>query len=187
MWHTPQGDRTLCGPEAELFRHGLLAMARRNDHRIHRGYFSRLTARERLVALAHVARALLDGLEPAPDLHAWNEAAIYAVYCFLRHDAQRSPKTRRLVASVCGQHHLYDGCRADPSSMMHDPDFCLEALADLILWDHDWELEDEMHDVEEFNGYFVAPPVATPQRVEQALEYLRALEATAVLGANPNP
>jgi hypothetical protein len=63
--------------------------------------------------------------------------------------------------------------------MMRDPDFCLEALADLILWHHDWELEDEMHDVEEFNGYFVAPPVATPQRVEQALAYLRALEATA--------
>ena len=182
MWHTPQGDRTLRGPEAELFRQGLLGTARRNDHGIFHGYFSKLTARERLVALAHIARALLDRSEPAPELYAWNEAAVYAVYCFLRRGVRRSSKIRKLVASVCDQHGLNDTCLTDPSSAMHDPRFCVEALADLILWDHDWELEDEMHDVEEFDSYYVAPPVATPQRVEQALAYLRELEATTPRG-----
>jgi hypothetical protein len=79
----------------------VVVASRRSQKTLAEEFGSKLTARERLVALAHIARALLDRLEPAPELHAWNEAAVYAVYCFLRRGVRRSSKIRKLVAYVC--------------------------------------------------------------------------------------
>jgi hypothetical protein len=50
-------------------------------------------------------------------------------------------------------------------------------LADLILWDRDWDLEEELSQ-EEGAGNFASPPVATPERVQEALYRLHALTAT---------
>jgi hypothetical protein len=55
-----------------------------------------------------------------------------------------------------------------------DTAFALEALADLILWDRDWELEEELCQ-EEGDSYFAPPPVADPESVQAALDGLRAL------------
>jgi hypothetical protein len=55
-----------------------------------------------------------------------------------------------------------------------DTRFALEALADLVLWDRDWELEVELCH-EEGDDYFAPPPVADPERVQAALDCLHAI------------
>jgi hypothetical protein len=64
-----------------------------------------------------------------------------------------------------------------------DPDEAVEALAQMVLWDRDWELERlafgeayAPHFVRErFDTYFVKPPVPTAERVQQAEAYLQGL------------
>jgi hypothetical protein len=172
MWYSPDGDRTLEGAEANFFRFGLAALVRRLPAYPGPGYFSRLTTGEKLVALAAAGQALLDPTEPSPEHTAWIEAAIYAVYRHLEVRVGRSGRTRRLTAAAFRQ--------ADPDApaLTSGIEFslALEELADRILWNRDWELEDEMGQADAC--YFAPPPAATPERVQAALDYLHALAAT---------
>jgi hypothetical protein len=176
MWYTPEGMRSLRGPEAELFRLGARALARRIDSYRCGGYFDRLTAGERLVALSVVTRALLEPFEHFPGRTAWAEATIYAVFVLLQRVVASSRRVRLLVEAACTQHCLARAGHADPADVHEEePELAVEGLADLILWDRDWELEEELCDTEGEETYFVAPPAAAPARVDQAREYLHAI------------
>jgi hypothetical protein len=170
MWHSPSGDRTLEGAEAKLFRFGLVSLLRRLPAYNAEGYFDRLTRGEKLIALAASAKALLDPTEASPEHSAWMESAIYAVYCHMQERARSSKKVQQLTAAACRQTELCGG----ELPARRDTAFALEALADLVLWDRDWELEDELSQ-EEGDDYFAPPPVADPERVQTALDRLRAL------------
>ena len=178
MWHTPEGDRTLRGSEADLFRLGVLAIAKRT-HRYHPGaYFSRMTAGERLTALASVAQALLDPAEPAPCLYAWNEAAVHAVYRTLQRWASRSRRISRLARRAgeeMGMQEQFDADLGDEDSAPLEPPEIIGVLMDGILWDRDFDFEEEFH--EEMEEYFALPPVATPEQVEAATDYFDQLKA----------
>ena len=103
MWHSPDGDRTLEGAEATLFRFGLASLLRRLPAYHGAGYFGRLTRGEKLIALAGAATALLDPGTPSPEHTAWIEAAIYAVYRHLEVRVGRSGRSRRLTAAAYRQ------------------------------------------------------------------------------------
>jgi hypothetical protein len=178
MWRTSQGDRTLEGAEAELFRLGVVALAKRIRGRLLGDYFSRMTANERLCALAHIATALLDPSVPCPENRAWSESTIYAVFTILHRSRRRSKKIQALIAAVAEQHHFDEEHDPDNPPAADDIDCRLEGIADLILWDRDWEDEDEMCDSEELEGYFDPQPPATPQRVKEARAYLEKLTRT---------
>jgi hypothetical protein len=176
MWHTPEGMRVLRGCEGRLFRLGVRALARRIHFYHGRDYFGRLTANERLLALAAAARALLEPSAPFPGHTAWNEAAVYAVYYFLGRCARRSDQLRRLVWKACRENGVLARTaapidRSDPEEV----EFAIECLADRILWDRDWELEEEFCNPDGEEVYFTSPPVATPARVELAKAYIAGL------------
>ena len=185
MWHSPHGDRTLGGAEARLVRYGILALAKQayRDHGF--GYYGRLTGGEKLIALAAVARALLDPNEPSPEHYAWNEATVYAVYRAVARRAHDSPVAARLIRAADREVWLRFGGDAGPGEGedQDDPDDAVEALAALVLWDRDWELERlafseefDRHFVREgFDSYCVQPPVPTAERVQQAEAYLQGL------------
>ena len=170
MWHSSSGDRTLEGAEAKLFRFGLGSLLRRLPAYHAAGYFGRLTRGEKLLALARAAKSLLDPGEPSPEHVAWMESAIYAIYRHLQARADGSATIRKLTAAACRQTELCGG--ELPAKV--DTRFALEVLADLILWDRDWELEEELCQ-EEGDSYFAPPPVADPESVQAALDGLRAL------------
>jgi hypothetical protein len=185
MWHSPHGDRTLGGAEARLARHGVLLLAKQayGDHGP--GYYGRLTGGEKLIALAAVAKALLDPHEPAPEHYAWNEATVYAAYRAVARRARDSPVAARLIRAADREVWLRFGGDPGPGEDddQGDPDEAVEALADLVLWDRDWELERlafseefDAHFVREgFDSYFSPPPVPTAERVRQAEAYLQGL------------
>jgi hypothetical protein len=169
MWHSSSGDRTLEGAEAKLFRFGLVSLLRRLPTYRSPGYFGRLTRGEKLIALTGAAKALLDPTEPSPEHLAWMEAAIYAVYWHLQARARASKKVRQLTAAAYRELALHE----DELPDRMQTGLALEALADLILWNRDWELEDALG--EDYDDYFAPPPVADPERVQAALDCLRAL------------
>jgi hypothetical protein len=80
MWRTSEAERTLEGPEAELFRFGVLKLGKEIDDDANNWgtYFSRMTRNERLTALARVAKALLEPSARCPALRAWNEDPLAA-------------------------------------------------------------------------------------------------------------
>lgn len=181
MWRTPQGDRALQGAEATLFRYGVLGLAQKRTRSGFCAYFTRLTPNEQLHALAIVAQDLLDPDRPFAGHAAWKEAAIYAVYRYVAWKAEGVATARRLIHKACAETGYFDDADELPELRTAD-DYrdAAEALADLVLWDRDWELEDEIGGVADCDeDYFVMPPAPTPQRVDAARDFLTALSAAA--------
>jgi hypothetical protein len=175
MWYTPEGLRTLEGAEAELFRVGAMALARRVDRYRSHGYFGRLSADERLIALAAAAKGLLESAEPYTGRSAWVEAAIYAVYCVLRKAVCRSQQLQALVRAACRARDI-GRARAEPGEL--DPlgaEVDVQCLSDLVLWDRAWETDCALHPPAPGDDYFAEPPDASAERVADATAYLQAL------------
>ena len=93
MWHTSCGDRTLDGAEAELVRASVGNMV--DEIQIeaegldgHWTYgvqvFDRLSWQQQLAVLADVGEALLRADVAIMPLHAWNEAAVAAIFANMR-------------------------------------------------------------------------------------------------------
>jgi hypothetical protein len=104
MWLTALGMRVLRGAEWELFRVGLSTLwdeieSQPDDEEpglTGVKAFDRLTRPQRLAVLAQAGKGLHDKREPCPDLTAFNEATVAAVFAQVRYlvaveiDAQRS-------------------------------------------------------------------------------------------------
>src|SRR5688572_2502916 len=89
MWHTPLGDRTLVGAEAELVRQALLDMTELLLEEADElaeywpcgvKLFDELLWQQRLALLTRVAHALLKADSPMAELSAVNEAAVAAIF-----------------------------------------------------------------------------------------------------------
>jgi hypothetical protein len=151
-----------------------------------------------------VVRALTDSKVKPPELVAANEAAVYAVF---RHvygeveveideakfaDADDLQDWRRLVLAARQEAHADEESDPDAgeveadSSDLDEWDMLIEGLADRILWDRDWEAEDDVVDLPPEaaravhrlarigDDYFVAAPdEPTEVQVSQAMRYLR--------------
>lgn len=173
MWRTPSGDRKLAGAERRLFLSGAVALEELlrgavqagDDVPVGVGPFDNLETERRRWLLIQVAVAL-GGDGPAPDLNAYSESAVMAVFTAVRINMgaevgitsgtpDEQNRWRRLAREAwmerCSDntklHHRDEGYRQSESSAniteWHDK---IEDLADLILWDRDFEMEESLVD-----------------------------------------
>ncbi|MEK7468981.1 MAG: hypothetical protein AAB074_16525 [Planctomycetota bacterium] len=173
MWKTPSGDRRLQGLERRLFLTGavaleeLLRVAIQTDDDVAVGVapFDGLALDRRRWLLLQVAVAL-GGDGPAPELNALSESAVMAVFFMVRINVGAEAgvesassdvraRWRHLVRDAwmdrCSdQTRRYDrdeGYRQAESSYNYQEwSDKLEDLADLILWDRDFELDESVAD-----------------------------------------
>jgi hypothetical protein len=154
-WKTSQGDRILRHKEGILFLTAVRSMADWDYPWVGGSVpiWSQLACEQRWIALSFVTKHLIDGDLDAPQLNAWREATIYAVYDFIAGEVECEIDDeacgeedyfwRRLVwdaavESFDMEDPLMTG--VDDSDLQHWAHFLCEELCDQILWDRDWEL-----------------------------------------------
>jgi hypothetical protein len=218
MWHTPCGDRNLHGAEAILIKAAITGVAEQireesSDLFDQCEYaielFDSLSWTQRLALLDRVATYLLTDTAQSIELSAVNEAAVAALFEHVRFeidmeiddDARAGTRWRQSVlAAYCESEE-----EPDPVHQHDDDDDLnplptadcdrrerwndlIEVLMDRILWDRDYEWQDDFLDadparvatVRQFVGvdadYFsaAAPDVTSD---EQAVDLLRKLGA----------
>lgn len=208
MYNTPLGIRVLVGAERRLFTESLSMLVDdvcMEDEPLDSGPFYGLQRNQKIFVLRTVARALLCEDEPAPKLTAAIEAAVAEVFEYARSaislelsaaleesdDLPEAPSWRRLVLAACQQTGIADELTNVQQDDPDDWDVLLDCLGDRVLWDRDWELEEQLDadpDVSQRakrklgidQGYFVAAPAEpTDAEVERLLGELRTLTRTA--------
>lgn len=216
MWHTVCGDRVLVGKERSLFVHGAAGLLDflledTDDEMTGVGQFDRLEPNVRVVLLRDVVQALTDPTVPMPELTAVNEAAVHAVFEFMRGEVGIEIECAHLAGERadfqdCDQFYwrrlvlaaYAEGCEPDDADDGEDGmsvactdveewDSQLECLADQILWDRDWEMEEIMDASPEQarmlkrslgidEDYFLATPAEpVAGQVDEATAFLRRL------------
>jgi hypothetical protein len=182
MWQTSIGTRTLAGSEAELFRQLLgyvyyqISVTRQPpDEPFESGVslFDRLEVPQQLALLAEVGHALLQRGQPAPKLTSLREGTVGVLYEQLRwcveEEIEREQQDhtphrywRALIVAACRGAEPADELADLPAPDSDDADawdLVIESLADRILWDRDWEMEDLFAD-------------AIPERGRQLKQFL---------------
>ena len=162
MWWTPDGERTLNGQEAALFREalGVLTDFVRDDERgdlcqFGISVFDGLQGAQKLAVLAEVGMSLLCEEEPASTLTAVREATVAVIYELVRdmvqlevddlHAADGRPTWRELVLGACRQRRVDDdSLPSQECDDLEEWDLLIQCLADGVLWDDDWKGE-EVH------------------------------------------
>ena len=159
MWPTPDGERTLQGAEAALFKEGLgtlVDMVRDDTEGLwHFGIppFDNLPPNQKLAVLAQIGNALLCKDQPVPRLTAVWEAAVGAVFEAIRvmvemeidqpAEWQLSPTWRARVLSAARERQIEE--LLDPTSGDLDGwEVLIDSLKGDILWDEDWRYA-ELH------------------------------------------
>ena len=175
MWETSQGTRTLAGAEAHLVRelvHYLhdqilvgIEIAESHFSGVH--VFDALQPTQQLVMLHYVAMGLLNKETPPSMLTAISEATIYALFreletlieaeiefdtCSSVPDNQIRTMACRAYLSGAGHDGNEDEVFGDlipplTSTNMDEWSEFVEALADNVLWDRDFELDPMVSDV----------------------------------------
>lgn len=167
MWHTPSGDRTLAGAEALLVKAAITGVAEQImeesggyfdqwDYGIYR--FDELTLSQRLQLLEQVAAHLLTSTSETLELTAVSEAAVAAIFAHvlvevdLEIDNDESPTTRWRSLILAAYAECFDDDGGDPEDDFQVPaatsierddwELLVESLADNILWDRDFEMEE---------------------------------------------
>ena len=169
MWVTPREVRALTGKVAEVFREGLADVVEELQFVELDEVFDRFTENEKVVALAAVAKALLDPEEPAPRHTAWAEATIFSVFLMLEARAYDFKHMRQMIRDALVEAGLWRG-----RLRVSDVNVAVEILATLVLCDRNWRLAEVLAS-DAGDPYFVGPPVPTVERIEQAWEYLRSI------------
>lgn len=182
MWQTSIGTRTLAGSEAELVRqllgyvyYQMSVTLQTPDEPFESGVslFDRLEIPQQMALLAEVGRALLQDSQPAPKLTALREGTVGVLYEQLRWcvdeeiDREQQAQTphrywRTLIVNACRGFESPDELADLPAPDSDDADawdLVIESLADRILWDRDWEMEDLFAD-------------AIPERGRQLKQFL---------------
>ncbi len=202
MWRTPLGNRILSGAEADLFRDGIGSLF----DRVREGdgwetgleVFDRLTTDQKIVHMAHVAKALLYENFPVPRHTATLEGTVAAIYDHILEMVvleihQPEPdednhEQRKLVLAAAREADMEDPSDLDE----HDPEewsLLIGALADRILWDADYEQADLFLDIPPeaaqrimpevrigTDYYTTQPPEPTEDQVEAARRVILRLD-----------
>jgi len=211
-WNTPQGNRTLQGAEAVLFAICIPTMIDLyNDDdskpkklnygcQLVQGAFEKLTTPQQFTVLEDVSTALLTDTPTCPTLNAVNESAVYYVYKWLEEQFDDV----EIGVEVWGQHIIdaynqvhpsetkiadddsNDESDSRPTLDNFDEDVwitAIEALADQILWDRDFEMEDTFSGTNPFSslvmdrmgieqGYFLKQKIrARPGAVDRLYDF----------------
>jgi hypothetical protein len=182
MWRTSTGTRTLVGSEAELVRQllgfvyfqiNVVWPAAGEPYQSGVSLFDRLEASQQLALLAEVGQALLSAAQPPPKLTSLREATVAVLYEELRacvadeidcelEEGTPSRYWRQLAVRACIAVADDEPLADLPDSRSDDLDawdLIVESLADRILWDRDWEMEDIFAD-------------AVPERGRQLKQFL---------------
>jgi hypothetical protein len=169
MWRTSSGERVLQGAEGQLFRASLAAVC----HLVEDSFgdeelfssgvsvFDALQPGQKVAMLAIVGKALLDKTTPCPELTAVAEGTVAAIFeqieqaVELEIDVGSDPGAqpvfwRQLILAACKE---AEGEDDEPLPKVTSDDLedwrCLvECLADRILWDCDFEMEEEFLDAD---------------------------------------
>jgi hypothetical protein len=156
MYHTPAGDRVLRGAERRLFVHSLAIMVdlltdSDGDCEFGTTVFDTLTQNQKVAILYKAARCLLCPDEPMPRLTAVLEGAVGTVYRFAEDlvmqeveepDVTRPPPTfRSLVLEAARETHVCDD-DSRTNGDKADWEILLKCLADRVLWDDDFDVQD---------------------------------------------
>ena len=203
MWWTSEGERTLKGAEATLFREALgtlVDMVRDDDEgmwQFDAPPFDKLQPNQKLAALAEVGIALLREDQPMPRLSAVLAAAVGAVYETIRVmvaieidepvENRESPSWRELVLATCREREIEELLDAQ-SEDLDEWDVLVSCLADGLLWDKDWKDNESLLDadpkasqaVKKLMGidedyYVTVPPDPTEEEMEGTWATLRGL------------
>lgn len=152
MWRTKTKLTTLTGAEARLFRIGLGKLSFLIDTVgcIESGSepFERLSGEQQIFILARISRSLLDPEVEPENVNAITEASIYAVYraiqvsLLVEVEMGDSQYLRNAVAEAYGQHSPPPASAYDEASWEE----AVEAVADQILDDRDWQMENHLCD-----------------------------------------
>jgi hypothetical protein len=164
-WHTPGGDRVLNPAEAKLFATAVANLVEQYQENprdgLNYGYplthgpFERLTTPQKLTILEEVVEALLTETPAPPPLVAVTEQAIYYVFCWICQqfdivedgeefwgqmvlDALGRSGSASAQEVAEGKEAPFIGC-GDPEEW----ECAIEEVADRILWDRDWEMEED--------------------------------------------
>ncbi|WP_152100480.1 hypothetical protein [Lacipirellula parvula] len=167
MWHTSTGERTLIGAEAMLVKEAITGVAEQImeesggymeqwEYGIDR--FDELTLSQRLKLLEQVATHLLTATAETLELTAFCEAAVGAIYEHVlvevdwEIDDDDRPATRWRSLILAAYAECFGEDQGDPEddftltdATSRDRDewaHLVECLADNVLWDRDYEMDE---------------------------------------------
>ena len=179
MWATSQGDRTLCGDEAQLvltavgYLHDMITAGVDLSQPYQTGVvmFDTLQPTQQMAILHEVAHGLLDPATPIVELTAVRDATVYAIYCELgslleielelsEQDKPDFELRKRIIQAYQASDEQSNEWGDDFSdtqaseldapardcSEIGDWNRVIEVLADRVLWDRDFELEEAFAD-----------------------------------------
>jgi hypothetical protein len=212
-WWTEDGHITL--PKVVINLLAEAAMALRDEsiqevydncHELHPEVgvpvFGTLDPKTQIFALAYVLRHLSDADRPSPDLYAWNEGTAYAMFVRVEDEVvteiefEQDPDTSDDLKFRI-RHLIRDALIAvDPTAQppsircrnLDDWMFCLEVIADHLLWDRDFLEDGTYADLDPLGSkrlkqqtgvadeYFsTPPPLVREEDYREADRYLRQL------------
>jgi len=163
MWRTSQGERVLKGAEWRLFAEALtfvsdmvVDMGDPDEFDSGVAVFDRLQRNQKLAMLTLVGQALKDERTPSPELTAVAEGAVAAVFAKLRdaveieiemgESSHELPTWRALVLAACRDVGIDDSLPEASTDDLEEWDPLIDCLADRILWDADYAMEEQFLD-----------------------------------------
>jgi hypothetical protein len=210
-WWTEDGHITLPKAVIRLLAEAAMALREGTVQEIYEGdsdlhpevgvpVFDTLDPKTQVFALAYVLRYLSDPDLSSPDLYAWNEGTAYAMFMTVEDELgteiefEQDPDTsdslkfriRRLIRDAV---EALDPTAEPPSIRCRNLDdwrYCLEAIADHLLWDRDFLEEGTYADLDPLGSkwlkqqtgvaddYFsTPPPLVREEDYREADRYLR--------------
>jgi len=151
MWATSQGDRTLSADEAQLvlmavgYLHDMITAGVDFGEPYQTGVvmFDTLQPTQQMAILHEVAHGLLDPETPVVELTAVREATVYAIYCELESLLQIELD---LSQQSNPDFEIREGVIRACQTLEEQTTRVIELLADRVLWDRDFELEEAFAD-----------------------------------------
>ena len=147
-WHAQEGDMTLHGREAQIFREAILEMCERirseedDEHCVFGGVkvFDRMTRTQQLASLEKVAEYLFHDTDQCLELTAWSEATLASILQLIRShvhleiDYGQSDTLRGFLAQ-----EMECETESDKWNDHNEWEWSLEGYESRFLWDVDFE------------------------------------------------
>ena len=160
MWRSQSGNIVLTGATRRIFCEGLLCLCadlEYGDEPVSVGLklFDGLERGQQAVLVERVARAALLEEEEPPELHAAVEAAFVAVFlayrdilmCLLEDPDDREPEADQTLVRRAAREAELDGPEGEDELDTDQWKFFLLDLAELFMWDADYEAWDQYADL----------------------------------------
>lgn len=155
MWNMCSGDKVMKPKTASLFRMGILsAMAYARDSEVYSDFdmdifsehqFLGMEYGERMSSLYFVWNALTDETVPEPEITAWAEATVYSVFRLIDYELELEENGDGMWegedSGTLWRDSVNNAARENGIDLEDWGDKVF-ALADTVLWDRDWQLDD---------------------------------------------